>query len=145
MKTTETVEKKTTKPTTRETVNNKKNAKATPKEKTTDKEVKKLQIEKDQKEITNILQPNAKSRISKLETMNILAKKHEKVSAKYDELTNFIASNDGVNASMKFATESNYTFTVQNPQVINKILLVVEEELAQVLENTEKEVLEFKI
>lgn len=93
----------------------------------------------------SIVKPNAKSRISKLETLNILADKHKKISEKYDELTNFVASNDGTSATMRFSAENNYSFNVSSPAVINKVLLVIEKELSETLEKAENEVLTFSI
>lgn len=108
-------------------------------------DVKKLaEVKKAEKQIDEILSPTAKARIKKLETLNILAEKHAKVSNKYDELTNFIASNDS-NAVMKFNAEIGYSFNISNPIVVNKILLVVEEELNGLLAKSENEVLNFHI
>lgn len=108
-------------------------------------DVKKLaEVQKAEKQIDEILSPTAKARIKKLETLNILAEKHAKVSKKYDELTNFIASNDS-NASMKFNAESGYNFNITNPVIVSKILLVVENELSELLAKSENEVLTFHI
>lgn len=115
-----------------------------PQEKKTN-DVKKLaEVKKAEKQIDEILSPSAKARIKKLETLNILAEKHAKVSNKYDELTNFIASNDS-NAVMKFNAESGYSFSINNPLIVDKILLVVETELSELLAKSENEVLNFHI
>lgn len=108
-------------------------------------DVKKLaEVKKAEKRIDEILQPSAKGRIKKLETLNILAEKHAKISDKHDELTRFVASND-TNANMKFNAENGYTFTISNPVIVSKILLIIEEELSDLLANAENEVLTFQI
>lgn len=96
------------------------------------------------KELTKILTPTAKARINRLETLKILAEKFENVSTKYDELTNFMASNDNTNLSMRFSSDG-YSFTLKNPNIINKILLIVEGEFSVIVEKAETEVLEFNI
>jgi len=95
--------------------------------------------------IDEILNPSASQRIKKLETLNILAEKLEKVETKHDELTHFLASNDGNQSKMEFSADNNYRFTVGNPIIINKILAFVDTELSELKTKTENEVLNFQI
>ncbi|MFD2824806.1 hypothetical protein ACFS5M_14075 [Lacinutrix iliipiscaria] len=95
--------------------------------------------------VKEILKPTAKGRLNRLETLNILADKFNAVSGKYDELTHFMAGNDTTNAQMKFSSASNYSFTLRNPAIIDKILGFVETEFAQIVEKAEKEVLNFQV
>ncbi|WP_026755030.1 hypothetical protein [Sediminibacter sp. Hel_I_10] len=95
--------------------------------------------------ISKILTPNVNTRINRLETFQIKVDKFKAVSEKYDELTNFMAGNDSTNANMKFASASNYGFTLRNPVLIDKILGFVEAEFSQIVEKAENEVLEFEI
>lgn len=95
--------------------------------------------------ISELINPSAKARISRLETFKVIAEKHEAMTSKYDELTRFMASNDGTNANMKFNSDNGYSFTLKNPAVISKVLLIVEKEFSNVLEATENEVLSFTI
>lgn len=108
-------------------------------------ETKKAEIEEKTKSMSDLLIPSAKARISRAETFGILADKHKKASNRYDDLTNFMASNDGTNAQMRFSADNNYSFTVKNPVVVQEILIVIESKLAQILAETEKEVLDFRI
>ncbi|HUI32022.1 MAG TPA: hypothetical protein VLY84_00265 [Dysgonamonadaceae bacterium] len=108
-------------------------------------ETKKAEIEEKTKSMSDLLIPSAKARISRAETFGILADKHKKASNRYDDLTNFMASNDGTNAQMRFSADNNYSFTVKNPAVVQEILIVIESKLAQILAETEKEVLDFRI
>ncbi len=95
--------------------------------------------------LNDILVPNVNARINRLETFQIKVEKFKAVSEKYDDLTHFMAGNDNTNASMKFASASNYSFTLRNPVLIDKILGFVETEFSQIVEKAEKEVLEFNI
>lgn len=108
-------------------------------------DVKKLEIAKATETVNQILKPNAKTRLNRLETLNILADKFNAVNEKYDELTHFMAGNDTTNAQMKFSSASNYSFTLRNPAIIDKILVFVETEFSTIVENAEKEVLEFQV
>lgn len=108
-------------------------------------QTKTAEIEEKAKAISTIVNPSAKARINRAETFLILAEKHNIASSRYDDLTNFMASNDGTNAQMRFSADNNYSFTVKNPAVVGEILLVIESKLAQILAETEKEVLDFRI
>lgn len=112
----------------------------------TEKEVKPTEkIEKSNSTIEHILNPNADSRIKRLQTLNILAEKKEKIDFKLGELTNFNASNDGTNSKMEFSAKNGYTFTISNPVTITKILGQIEAELFQLQERTNTEILDFQI
>jgi len=108
-------------------------------------EVKKIDVAKATETVKQILKPSAKSRLNRLETLNILADKFNAVNNKYDELSHFMAGNDTTNAQMKFSSASNYSFTLRNPAIIDKILGFVETEFSQIVEKAEKEVLEFQV
>lgn len=103
------------------------------------------EVKEKAKQIQSIVNPSAKARISRAETFGILAEKHKNASDRYDDLTNFMASNDGTSGQMRFSADNNYSFTVKNPAVVSEILLVIESKLAQILADTESEVLEFRI
>jgi len=95
--------------------------------------------------INDLINPSAKARISRLETFKVIAEKHEAMTSKYDELTRYMASNDGTNANMKFGSDNGYSFNLKNPAVISKVLLMVETEFSEALTRAEKEVLTFSI
>lgn len=102
-------------------------------------------VQKSKTTIDEIMNPSATSRIKKLDTLNILADKLKKVDTKHDELTHFLASNDGNQSKMEFSADNGYRFTVGNPVIINKILGFVETELTTLKAKTENEVLSFQI
>lgn len=101
--------------------------------------------EKAVKQLSAILQPTAKTRLNKLETFNILADKYKSVSEKFDEFTHYRAGNDSTNANMKFSSASNYSFTLRNPAIIDKILDMVEVEMQNVVDKAEQEVIKFNL
>tara|TARA_R110002050_G_scaffold273766_1_gene417940 strand:- start:230 stop:667 length:438 start_codon:yes stop_codon:yes gene_type:complete len=95
--------------------------------------------------VEQILNPTAEGRISKLETFNILAEKQKTIKSKYDDLTNFLAGNDQTATRMDFVAQNGYKFGISNERVINKVLLVIEAETADLLEKANAEVLKFNI
>jgi hypothetical protein len=101
--------------------------------------------EKQLLKIAQVLKPSGKAIVKRLQHAQILADKYEKMSAKYDDLTQFVAGKDAENSTMKFASESGYTFTLSNPTTISKVLDLVETEFSKHLEDSEKELLNFQI
>lgn len=97
------------------------------------------------KKIDAILVPNAKGKIKKLETANVLAKRFEAVSSKYDDLTHYMAGKDDNNCTMKFNSESGYSFTLKNPAITNKLLEIVEAQFSDIVEKAENDLLNFSI
>lgn len=92
-----------------------------------------------------ILKPNGKTVVQRLKHAQILADKYENMSAKYDDLTHFIAGKDNDNSFMKFASENGYSFTLNNPAVIGKVLELVEGEFSNALESAENDLLNFQV
>ena len=119
------------------------NAKVEPKNATTTQP--KATPKKVVQKIEQILKPSGKALVKRLQHAQILADKFEKMSGKFDDLTQFVAGKDAENSTMKFASESGYTFTLSNPTTINKVLELVEGEFSNHLENAEAELLNFKI
>lgn len=102
-------------------------------------------VEKSTAKVDEILNPTADGRIKKLETLNRLAEKKQKIDRKLNELTNYNASNDGQHAEMKFAANNGYHFTISNPVTIEKLLAGIQTELEGLQKKTETEILEFSI
>ena len=108
-------------------------------------EQKNAKVQKSTAQVDEILNPTAESRIKKLETLNRLADKKQKIDRKLDELVNFNASNDGTLSKMEFSANNDYKFTISNPVTIGKLLGFVEQELRELKEQTGKEIIEFHI
>lgn len=95
--------------------------------------------------VQQILKPSGKTIVKRLQHAQILADKFEKMTDRYDDLTQFIAGKDAENSTMKFASESGYSFTLSNPATISRVLEMVETEFSQHLANSETELLNFQI
>lgn len=95
--------------------------------------------------VDQILNPTAESRVKKLEIFNKLADKKNRIDTKLDELTSFRVSQDGTESKMEFSAGNNYRFKISNPITINMLLDVVENELSNLQEQTDKEIIEFSI
>ena len=106
---------------------------------------KSAEVKKATEKVVSILNPSAEDRIKKLETLNRLAEKKQKIDRKLDELVNFNASNDGTLSKMDFTANNNYHFTISNPVTIAKLLDFVELELRELKEQTGKEIVQFQI
>lgn len=115
------------------------------------KEAPKTEAEKEKElkeasaKVDKILGVSAENRIKKLETFGIISEKYNKLKTRTDDLTNFRAGNDQTKCEMKFSSQSGYTFTISNSEVVEKVLDVVEGMLFNLLDKAENEVLNFKI
>ena len=89
--------------------------------------------------------PSGKAIVKRLQHAQILADKFEKMTEKYDDLTQFIAGKDAENSNMKFSSESGYVFNLTNPATICKVLDLVEGEFSKYLEDAETELLNYSI
>lgn len=95
--------------------------------------------------INDLINPTASARIKKLENFQILAKKHDFLIAKQNELTKFIISSDGTKEKVILKNASGFELEVSASQVVEKVLYVIQEELSTFIEKSEKEVLSFNI
>lgn len=102
-------------------------------------------VEKSKTTIDQILQPTAENRVKKLETLNRLAEKKEKIDTKLDELINYRASNDQTDSRMEFSASNGYRFAISNQLTIGAMLNFVEAELFRMQEKTNHEILDFQI
>lgn len=107
--------------------------------------LKTMTVEKATAKIDDILHPTAESRLKKLETFKILAEKHKYLVAKNDDLQKFIASSDGMKEKVVLKNSQGFEFEVSNSSVIAKVIHVMELELGNITNNSEKQVLEFSI
>lgn len=107
----------------------------------------KIQEEKKETEVKSLslLKVTGKSIIKRVETVQILADKYEKLSNKYDSLTNFMAAKDLDECSMKFVSNNGYSFTLNNGNIIQSILEIVEKKFSEHLDQAEKQLINFKL
>ena len=92
-----------------------------------------------------ILRPTADDRIKKLETLQILAEKKQKIDRRLSDLSNFNASNEGTQSELKFSANNGYHFTITDPNTIETMLGFVQSKLEELKEKTEKEIVNFSI
>jgi hypothetical protein len=95
--------------------------------------------------VDEIIYPSASSRIKKLENFQILAGKHEFLQTKKNELDKFIISSDGTKEKVVLKNADGFQFEVSASQVVEKVLDVIQSELAGFIEKSEKEILAFNI
>jgi hypothetical protein len=96
-------------------------------------------------QIDEILNPSASARIKKLENFQLLAKKHDFLEQKRNHLDKFIISSDGTKEKVILKNAEGFEFEVSNSQVVEQVLEVIQKNLDQFIEKSEKEVLAFQI
>lgn len=96
-------------------------------------------------QINDLINPTASGRIKRLENFQLLAKKHDFLTTKKNELDKFIISSDGTKEKITLKNADGFEFTVSNSQVVEKVVDVISAELAVFIDKSEKEVLTFNI
>lgn len=94
--------------------------------------------------VKSIFNPTANQRIKKLENFERLAERYRKLESKKDELESFNVSVDGINEKMVLHSGSA-SFEISNSRVINQLKDGIEKMLSELLEQSEKEIVEFQI
>lgn len=94
--------------------------------------------------VSKILTPSASSRIKRLETFSKLANKHTKLIEKKDEMDSFNVSGDGLNEKL-ILDNGEQQFQISNSQVIARLKLEVEKTLCTLIEDSEKEIVNYNI
>ena len=102
-------------------------------------------VEKSNMKVDEILSPTANARIKKLENFQLLAKRHQFLVDKTEQLDKFIISSDGTKEKIVLKNAEGYEFEVSNSQVVEKVTDLIKAELAVFVEKSEKEVLTFPI
>lgn len=101
-------------------------------------------VKKAVSEVKSILNPTANQRIKKLENFEKLASKYKKLEAKKDELESFNIAVDDLNEKM-ILKSGGATFEIGNSQVIAELKQVIEKKLSSLLQDAEKEIVNFQI
>lgn len=104
------------------------------------------------KEVVNFLEKykpeapkSAESRIESMKQFEALSTRYNQLKEKSNELKTFQAGNDKLTAKVVFKNAQGFEFTVQNSNVIGKLLEAGEKELSILLAEAENEVLTFEI
>lgn len=87
----------------------------------------------------------AEDRLRNLKNFNILNERHAYIKMKQDELNAFSISSDKSKEKISLSNQSGYSFEFNNSQLIEKIVGLLSEFISENLEETENQILEFKI
>ena len=88
---------------------------------------------------------SAESRIERMKQFEALSGRYNHLKAKDNELKTFQAGNDKLGAKVSFKNAQGFEFSVQNSNVIEKLIEAGTKELAILLSEAENEVLTFEI
>lgn len=91
------------------------------------------------------LETTAEKRIKNLENFQALCHKFNFLKKKSDDLNSYLVGRDGLKETLIIENTDGKTFEISNSRIIEKILLISQEELFSLLEGTETEVLKFQI
>lgn len=87
--------------------------------------------------------PSAEERIKRVKNFEILSERFGFLKDKADQLERFQMENAGTNAQLVLKNQSGFEFKVSNTNVIEKALAVVSNELTTMLNDTEREILDY--
>lgn len=91
------------------------------------------------------LETSAEKRIKNLENFQSLCHKFNFLKKKSDDLNAYLVGRDGLKETLIIENTDGKTFEISNTRIIEKILLIAQDELFVLLDGTEKEVLKFDI
>lgn len=98
--------------------------------------------------VTSVLpkiETTAEKRIKNLENFQALCSKFNFLKHKSDDLSAYLIGRDGLKETLIIENTDGKTFEISNSRIIGKILLIAQEELFNLLDNSEKEVLNYHI
>lgn len=91
------------------------------------------------------LETTAEKRIKNLQNFQSLCHKFNFLKNKTDDLNSYLVGRDGLKETLIIENTDGRTFEISNSRIIEKILILSQSELFDLLDNTEKEVLKFNI
>lgn len=91
------------------------------------------------------LETSAEKRIKNLENFQALCGKFNFLKLKSDELGAYLVGRDGLKETLILENSDGKTFEISNSRIIEKILLIAQEELYNLLDSSEQEVLKYQI
>lgn len=108
-------------------------------------EPKKVEVLKSESTVKDFLNPTAEDRINRANNFAILAKKHQFLKNKSEELDRFLISSDGTKENIHLTNAEGFKFEVSNTQVIEKVVQTISEQLNVFLEKSNREILDFTV
>lgn len=91
------------------------------------------------------LETTAEKRIKNLENFQALCGKFNFLKHKSDDLNAYLVGRDGLKETLILENTDGKTFEISNSRIIDKILLIAQEELYKLLDSSEADVLNFQI
>lgn len=95
--------------------------------------------------LTPILEGSAEKRIKNLEIFETICRKHNFLRKKADDLSAYLIGRDGLKETLIIENTDGQTFEISNSQILGEILTLCQDKLFDLLEKSEKEVVNFKI
>lgn len=89
------------------------------------------------------LETTAEKRIKNAENFSQICKKHNFLKEKSDELNAYVIGRDGIKETIKIKNAEQVSFEISNTTIIGKILELCQTELFEMVDKSEKEVLDF--
>ena len=92
-----------------------------------------------------ILEGSAEKRIKNLEHFEKICQKHNFLMKKADALGSYLLSRDGLKETLIVENTDGQTFEINNSNIIEEILILCQNKIFGLLDNSEKAVVDFKI
>lgn len=97
-------------------------------------------------EVSSIkIETTAEKRIKNLEHFEKICRKHNFLKEKADDLNAYLISRDGLKENLAIQNTDGQVFEISNSHIISEILTLCQEKLHNLLDESEKEVINYKI
>ena len=92
-----------------------------------------------------ILEGIAEKRIKNKDIFDKICQKHSFLGKKADDLSTYLISRDGLKETLIIENSDGQTFEINNSNIIEEILIICQEKVFKLLEDSEKAVVSFQI
>lgn len=92
-----------------------------------------------------IFETTAEKRIKNLEHFEKLCTKHNFLKGKADDLASYLIARDGLKETLIIENTDGQTFEISNSNIIEEILVLSQNKIFNLLDDSEKKVVEFNI
>lgn len=94
---------------------------------------------------STILETNAEKRIKNLDHFGKICAKHNFLKGKADDLGSYLMTRDGLKETLIVENTDGQTFEISNSGIIQEILVLCQNKVFELLEESEKNVVKFII
>lgn len=94
---------------------------------------------------STILESNAEKRIKNLDHFGKICAKHNFLKGKADDLSSYLIARDGLKENLIVENTDGQTFEISNSTIIQEILVLCQNKIFDLLEESEKNVVKFII